>query len=149
MYIYIYTYIQIQIDIDRYRQINIYYIYIYIYAYVIQEKNKQYFNKNISTTAFINSCQHLPNMYTKDLNKNFKGLHVSLRLRIVLGGLLFQQFYYSSCSAMGYSKKKKKNWKHISVFGKTPEISRYVTLSLAIPDKTRLHSGNFCNVKLY
>ena len=147
---YIYIYIYIDIDRHRYRQIQIdkyilyIYIYIYIYAYVIQGKNKQYFNKNISTTAFINSCQHLPNMYTKDLNKNFKGLHVSLRLRIVLCGLLFQQFYYSSCSAMGYSKKRKKNWKHISVFGKTPEISRYVTLSLAIPDKTRLHS-----VKLY
>ena len=46
--------------------------------------------------------------------------------------------------------KKKKNggcgWGH-TFFGKTSEISRYVTLLLAIPDKTRLHSWNFCNVK--
>ena len=74
-----------------------------IYIYIIQGKNKQHFNKNISATVFINSCQHLPNLYTKDLNKNFKGLHISLRLRIVLGGLQFQQFYYSSCSTTGHT----------------------------------------------
>ena len=50
------------------------YTYIYIYIYtcvcvcvrarvcvcVIQGKKNQHFNKNISATAFINSCQHLP-----------------------------------------------------------------------------------------
>ena len=45
---------------------------------------------------------------------------------------------------MDYSKKKKKkkNWGHTSFFGKTAKISRYVTLPLAIPDKTRLDSWN-------
>ena len=33
-------------------------------------------------------------------------------------------------------------------FVKPPEISRYITLPSAIPDKTRLHSWNFCNVEL-
>ena len=46
-------------------------------------------------------------------------------------------------------KKKKKEQGYTSFFGKSPEISRYVTLPLAIPDKTRLYSWNFCNVKLY
>ena len=45
---------------------------------------------------------------------------------------------------MDYSKKKKKkkNWGHTSFFGKTAKISRYVTLPLAIPDKTRLDYWN-------
>ena len=30
-----------------------------MYMYVIQGKNKQHINKNISATAFINSRQHL------------------------------------------------------------------------------------------
>ena len=48
---------------------------------------------------------------------------------------------------MDYSKKSGGcGWGH-TFFGKTSEISRYVTLPLAIPDKTRLHSWNFCNVK--
>ena len=38
--------------------IYIYNIYIYMYIYVIQGKNNQHFDKNISTTAFINSFQH-------------------------------------------------------------------------------------------
>ena len=42
-----------------------------------------------------------------------------------------------------------KNWGYTSFFGKPPKISRYVTLPLAIPDKTRLHSWNICNVKSY
>ena len=46
-------------------------------------------------------------------------------------------------------EKKIINWGYTSFFGKSPEISRYVTLPLAIPDKARLHSWNFCNVKLY
>ena len=45
--------------------------------------------------------------------------------------------------------KKEKNWGHTSFFAKPPEISRYVTLPLAFPDKKRLHSWNFCNVRLY
>ena len=34
------------------------------------------------------------------------------------------------------------------VLGKPPKISRYVTLPLAIRDKTRFHSWNFCKVVL-
>ena len=40
--------------------------------------------------------------------------------------------------------QKKKNegcgWRYTYFFGKPPEIYKYVTLPLAIPDKTRLHS---------
>ena len=47
-------------------------IYIYICIYVIQGKNKQHFNKNISATAFINSCQRLQfihNAYNYEIPK--------------------------------------------------------------------------------
>ena len=54
------------------------YIYIYMYMYVcicmyIYMKNKQHFNKNISATAFINSCQRLQfihNAYNYEIPKD-------------------------------------------------------------------------------
>ena len=61
-----------------------------------------------------------------------------------MGGLLFyssfiilpaQQWIFQK------TKQKNKNWKHTSFFGKPPELSRYVTLPLAIPEKTRLLLG--------
>ena len=112
-----------------------------MYVYVSQGKNEPHFNENISATAFINSCQHLPNIYAKDLNKNFKGIHVLIRLRIVLGGLLFYSSFFILPALQWLfqkTKQKSKNWRNTSFFGKPPELSRYVTLPLAIPEKTRL-----------
>ena len=85
--------------------------------------------------------------FSKNLNKNivWKDLHVWLRLWMVPGGLLFWLFLYSSCSTMGYYRKKRGVWLGTIFFGKTPEICRYVTLPLEIQDKTRFH---FCKVML-
>ena len=47
-----------------------------------------------------------------------------------------------------FQKKKLRVWLRHIFFGKNPEISRYVTLTLEIPDKTRLHSWNFSNIVL-
>ena len=47
-----------------------------------------------------------------------------------------------------FQKKKLRVWLRHIFFGKNPEISRYVTLPLEIPDKTRLHSWNFSNIVL-
>ena len=49
-----------------------------------------------------------------------------------------------------FQKKKLRVWLRHIFFGKNPEISRYVTLPLEIPDKTRLqlHSWSFCKVVL-
>ena len=57
--------------------------------------------------------------------------------------------FYSSCSTMGYSKKKWGcGWRYTYFLGKPPKISRYVTLPLEIRDKTRFHYWNFCKVML-
>ena len=60
LYIYIYIYIYIYT-----------YIYLYLYLCIYIDLNVIYIPK------------------TNDLNRKFKGLHVSPRLRVVLGGLLF------------------------------------------------------------
>ena len=46
--------------------------------------------------------------------------------------------------ALQYAIPKKGGcgWRYTSFFGKLPEISRYVTLPLAILDKARIHSWN-------
>ena len=68
IYLSIQLYLSISISIYLYLYISVYLyiciIYICIYIYVIQGKNKQHINKNISTTAFINSCQHLQFIYS-------------------------------------------------------------------------------------
>ena len=67
-------------------------------------------------------------------------------------GLFWVVCYFSSffiLPALQWAIPKKNNWEYTSFFGKPPEISGYVTLPLAITEKTRLHSWNFCNVKLY
>ena len=62
MYVY-YTYIYIYIYILYIYIIYILCIYIYIYINVIQGKNNQNLDQNISAIVFINSCQHLQFMY--------------------------------------------------------------------------------------
>ena len=91
-----------------------------MYVYVSQGKNEPHFNKNISATAFINSCQHLPNIYTKDLDKNFKGLATCFTkiadcfgwfalLVVLLFFLLYNELF-----------QRKNNWGHNSFFEKPP-----------------------------
>ena len=65
-------------------------------------------------------------IHTKDLNKNIKGVHVSLRLRIFFGwfAVLIVLLFFLLYNGLFH----KKNWGHTSFFGKPPEISRYVSL---------------------
>ena len=67
---------------------NLFILHKKLFANQESEINKNiyiYIIRNINTKDL--NAIYIPK--TKDLNKNFKGLHVSPRLWIVLGGLLF------------------------------------------------------------
>ena len=58
-----------------------------------------------------------------------------------MGGLLFYSSFFILPALQWLfqkTKQKSKNWRNTSFFGKPPELSRYVTLPLVIPEKTRL-----------
>ena len=119
------------------------YIYIYIYTYIYIYK----FTSGCHSQTTPSSERRQPgpgNVFSKDLNKKFvwKDLHVSLRLRTALGGLLFQQFFYSPYSTIGYSKKKGICLEINFFFRKTLWNFQVCYFTLSNSGKTRLHSWN-------
>ena len=47
---------------------------------------------------------------------------------------------------MGYSRKKNGGDLRMYIFEETPGVSRFVTLPLEIPEKTKVHTKNFCTI---